>query len=138
MERIKVKVEWSDNNFSAGTGQINGVVMATGKTLEDVEQSFRESFDFHIDGSLADGDKLPQYIIDKDYELDFHLGASAMLHLADGLISRSAISKATGINEKQLSHYLTGHRIAREAQNKKIASGIIQISKQIDKLKAIV
>jgi len=61
-----------------------------------------------------------------------------MLHLADGLISHSAISKATGINEKQLSHYLTGHRIAREEQNEKIAAGIIRISKQISTLSSIV
>lgn len=138
MEKIKVMVEWTDKNFSAGTGQVNGVVMATGKTLDEVKKAFREAFDFHIKGSVKDGDKLPGYILANDYELDFKLGASAMLHLADGLISRSAISKATGIHEKQLSHYLTGHRVAREAQNKKIAAGIIQISKQIDALRSMV
>ena len=61
-----------------------------------------------------------------------------MLHLADGLISRSAISKASGINEKQLSHYLTGHRRAQAAQNEKIAAGIIKISKRINELSTIV
>lgn len=138
MKKIKVMVEWADNNFSAGTGQVNGVVMATGKTLEGVEDSFRQAFKFHIEGAKKDGDKLPGYIMDNNYELDFKLGASAMLHLADGLISRSAISKATGINEKQLSHYLTGHRVAREAQNEKIAAGIIKISKQVNTLSHIV
>lgn len=138
MKKIKVMVEWADNNFSAGTGQVNGVVMATGKTLEGVEDSFRQAFKFHIEGAKKDGDKLPGYIMDNNYELDFKLGASAMLHLADGLISRSAISKATGINEKQLSHYLTGHRVAKEAQNEKIAAGIIKISKQINTLSHIV
>lgn len=138
MKKIKVMVEWVDNNFSAGTGHVNGVIMATGKTLEEVEDSFRQAFEFHIEGAKKDGDKLPSYIVDNNYELDFKLGASAMLHLADGLISRSAISKATGINEKQLSHYLTGHRVAREAQNEKIAAGIIKISKQVKTLSHIV
>lgn len=138
MKKIKVMVEWADNNFSAGTGKINGVVVATGKTLEEVEKSFTKAFSFHIKGSVEDGDNLPEYIMKNDYELIFKLGASAMLHLADGLINRSAISKATGINEKQLSHYLTGHRVAREEQNKKIASGIIRISEKINSLSHIV
>lgn len=138
MKKIKIMIEWAGNNFSAGTGTVNGVVAATGKTLGSVKKNFKSALDFHIQGALADGDKLPAYILKNDFELDFELGASAMLHLADGLITRSAISKATGINEKQLSHYLTGHRIAREAQNKKIANGIIQISQKVEKLKALV
>ena len=138
MKKIKVMVEWVDNNFSGGTAQVNGVVMATGKTLEGVEDSFRQAFEFHIEGFKKGGNKLLGYIVDNNYELAFKLEASAMLHLADGLISRSAISKATGINEKQLSHYLTGHRVAREAQNEKIAAGIIKISKQVNTLSHIV
>jgi len=138
MEKVKVMIEWSGDNFTAGTGKINGVVIATGKTLEAVKKKFDSAFKFHIKGSLIDGDSLPEYILKGKYQFDFELGASAMLHLVDGLISRSAISKVTGINEKQLSHYLTGHRIAREAQNKKIASGIINISHQINELSAIV
>lgn len=138
MKKIKVMIEWADGNFSAGTGEINGAVLATGKTLDAVKGSFGEAFSFHIKGSLEDGDKLPDYIVNGNYVLNYVLGASAMLHLADGLITRSAISKATGINEKQLSHYLTGHRIAKEAQVRKISAGIIKISKQINELKAIV
>jgi len=56
----------------------------------------------------------------------------------DGLLSRSAIGKANGINEKQFSHYLTDHRIARQEQNRKIAAGIIRISKQLSTLSRIV
>ena len=138
MKKIKVQVEWSDKNFSAGSGEINGVVIATGKILEEVKINFKKAFQFHIEGALEDGDKLPKNIVRGKYEFNFELGASAMLRLADGLISRSAISKASGINEKQLSHYLTGHRRAQAAQNEKIAAGIIKISKRINELSAIV
>lgn len=138
MKKIEVLVEWSGDNFSAGTGAINGTVFATGKTLEDVKKKFVDAFKFHIDGSLTDGDKLPSYIVKGRYEVDFVLQASAMLHLADGLITRSALSRVTGINEKQLSHYLTGHRKPRAEQNEKIAAGIITINKQINEIARIV
>jgi predicted RNase H-like HicB family nuclease len=138
MKQVKVIVEWSDGNFSAGTGEVNGAVIATGATLEKVKQEFKEAFNLHVKGSLADGDKLPAYIVNGQYGFDFDLQASAMLHLADGLITRSALSRVTGINEKQLSHYLTGHRKARQAQNDKIAVGIKTIEKQIKELSEIV
>jgi len=38
MKKIKVLVEWSGDNFSAGTGEINGMVFATGKSLDDVKE----------------------------------------------------------------------------------------------------
>lgn len=138
MKKIKVLIEWSGDNFSAGSGAVSGVVFVTGKTLDEVIQKFKEAFTFHIEGSLEDGDKLPAYIVNRHYQLSFSLQASAMLHMADGLITRSALSRVTGINEKQLSHYLTGHRKPRSEQNDKIAAGIIAINKQITELAKIV
>lgn len=138
MKKIVVLVEWAGDNFSAGTGEINGVVFATGKTLDEVKEKFSEAFKFHIQGSLADGDKLPAFVANGKFEFEYELQASAMLHLADGLITRSALSRVTGINEKQLSHYLTGHRKARLEQNKKIASGIKTINKQINDIAELV
>lgn len=138
MKKIKVLVEWSGDNFSAGTGEINGVVFATGKTLDEVKKNFADAFQFHIEGALEDGDKLPAYVVKGKYKLDYDLQASAMLHMADGLITRSALSRVTGINEKQLSHYLTGHRKPRPEQNEKIAAGIVNINKQINQLASLV
>lgn len=138
MKKIKVLVEWSGDNFSAGTGEINGLVFATGKTLEELKSNFEEAFNFHIEGAIEDGDKLPSFVASKKYKFNYLLQASAMLYLADGLITRSAISRATGINEKQLSHYLTGHRKPRPEQNKKIAAGIVNINKKINQLASLV
>lgn len=60
MKKIKVMIEWAGNNYSAGTGEINGVVVATGNTLDAVKANFKDAFVFHIKGSLEDGDKLPR------------------------------------------------------------------------------
>jgi predicted RNase H-like HicB family nuclease len=138
MKTIKVLIEWSGDNFSAGSGEINGMVFATGKTLAQVKDAFAEAFQFHIEESVADGDKLPSYITEGKFKFDYELLASAMLHLADGLITRSALSRVTGINEKQLSHYLTGHRKARPEGNRKIADGILSINRQISELASLV
>ncbi|MGC4234708.1 MAG: type II toxin-antitoxin system HicB family antitoxin [Niabella sp.] len=83
------------DNFSDGTGEINAVVFATSKTLDEVKENFAEAFQFHVEGALEDGDKLPAFVVKGKYKLDYELQASAMLHLADGLINRSVLSRIT-------------------------------------------
>lgn len=124
MKKIKVLIEWSGDNFAAGTGEVNGVVFSTGKTMEEAKENFEKAFLFHIKGSVDDGDKLPAYLVNGKYKFDYELQASAMLQMADGLFSRAAIAKAAHMNEKQLSKYLTTPQKARPETNRRIAEGI--------------
>ena len=56
----------------------------------------------------------------------------ALLHYFEGVLTRSAVSRVTGINERQLGHYITGHRKPRPEQRKKIVEGLHRISKEIN------
>jgi len=131
MQKIDVTISWSGNNYCAGTGNVNGVVIVTHKTLVGVKSAFVDSFKFHIDGSIADGDKLPEYIVDGDYEFDYKMEVSALLHSLDGIITRSAIARVTGINERQLGHYASGLRNPRPEQRYKIITGIHNIGNEL-------
>jgi predicted RNase H-like HicB family nuclease len=73
MEKIKVNVSFVGTNFCAGVDGIGGVVVATDKTLEGVKKEFKETFDFHIKGCIEDGDDIPDYIKNGDFELDFEI-----------------------------------------------------------------
>lgn len=130
MEKILVTIDYAEKNYSAGTGEVNGVIMATGKTLDDVKKEFESAFNFHIEGSVADGDKLPEWILSGDYEFDYKLSVSALLHYFDGIITRSALARVTGINERQLGHYATGYRKPRQEQREKIIKGFHQLGKE--------
>jgi hypothetical protein len=46
-------------------------------------------------------------------------------------VPKSAISKATGINQQQLTHYSTGYRTPRPAMRKKIIDGIHLIAQKL-------
>lgn len=124
MENIKVDISWSGDHYCAGTGSINGVVIVTNKTLPGVKEDFAEALQFHIEGSIEDGDDLPDFIKNKKYELDFNLQISALLHTLDGVITRAALSRATGINERQLGHYIQGKKKPRPQTQLKIRKGI--------------
>jgi predicted RNase H-like HicB family nuclease len=133
MERIKVLVSWSGNNYCATVqgNDVNGVIIVTHKTLEGVKQEFQSSLQFHIEGCLEDGDKLPEWVATGNYELDYCYDISALLHSLDGVLTRSAIARVSGINEKQIGHYASGHRIPRNAQREKIINGIHKIGQEL-------
>jgi hypothetical protein len=135
MEKKKVEalISWSGNNYcatSVGT-DINGVVIVTNRSLQKVKSDFIESLKFHIEGLLHDGDKVQQWLQNEDYEINYTMDISAILHSLDGILTRSAISRVTGINERQLGHYASGHRVPRPVQQQKILEGIHEIGREL-------
>ena len=112
MEIIKVLVGWEDKNYSA-VAECNGVVVAT-----------------HKNESAKDGDPISPALLNGDYTLEYELQTSALLHIFDGVLTRAALSKVTGINERQLGHYAQGIRTPRPQQREKIVQGIHQLGRQ--------
>ena len=129
MEIIKVLVGWEDKNYSA-VAECNGVVVATHKDFEMLKKEFTEAFAFHISESAKDGDPISPALLNGDYTLEYELQTSALLHIFDGVLTREALSKVTGINERQLGHYAQGIRTPRPQQREKIVQGIHQLGRQ--------
>ena len=129
MQTIIVNIDW-ENNYGAYSEEVSGCV-ATHKTLEGVKQAYIEALEFHVEGMRNDGDEIPA-LLQKKYKLDFVLNVRALLHYFEGVLTRSALSRVTGINERQLGHYITGHRKPRPEQREKIVEGIHRIGKEIN------
>ncbi|MDR0546844.1 MAG: CopG family transcriptional regulator [Dysgonamonadaceae bacterium] len=133
MEKINVKIGWSGNNYSciADDKVLNGIVVVTNKTLEGLKKDFQESLQFHIEGCALSGGQLPEWLITGSYEINYILETSALIHSLDGILTRSAIARVSGINEKQIGHYASGHRNPRPRQREKIINGIHNISREL-------
>ena len=133
MKKLKVIVGWEEGNYSAlcNDKDINGIVVDTHKNLEALKNSFSEVMKFHIEGCQEDGDILPEYLTKGEYELYFEMQVSAILPQCDGILTRAALSRVTGINERQLGHYMTGRRTPRPQQRERIISGIRCIGKEL-------
>jgi predicted RNase H-like HicB family nuclease len=63
MTRYAVVIEKAEGNYSAYVPDLPGCV-ATGATLEAVEEEIRAAILFHIEGLRADGLEIPQPSID--------------------------------------------------------------------------
>ena len=133
MEQLNVYVSWSGKSYCACIqwDEINGIVAIASKTLSGLKKDVQDSIEFHIEGCLKDGDNLPEWVASGQYELNYILEASALLHSLDGIITRSAISRVTGINPKVIGHYASGYRNPRPKQKEKIINGIQAISREL-------
>lgn len=129
MGTIRIKVDYTDN-FSACTENEDIACISTGRTIEELKKNMDEALHFHIEGMLADGIEIPEEFLG-EWEYDWHLTTRAVLHFAEKLISKAAISKVTGINQQQLTHYASGYRIPRPAMEARIRDGIHQIGEKL-------
>jgi hypothetical protein len=132
MEKIKVKVDWCDKNFGAVTEDdvLCGMVVATSKSYESLMIELSEAVREHVEGLLQDGETLPEWLVSGDYEFDVELGVAALLRKCEQFTSLAAISRVSGINQQQLSHYASGLRVPRIEQRRRIVDGIHRIGKE--------
>ncbi len=64
--RYAIVIEAAENNFSAYVPDLPGCI-ATGKSVEETEQSIREAIAFHLDGLREDNLPVPPASSRVDY-----------------------------------------------------------------------
>lgn len=128
MEQIIVNVDWLDN-YAASTDVV--AIVVADETLDGLKQAFEESFDLHVQSMIEDGDELPE-VLKGEYTFKYILSTRALLYYYDGILTRAAISRLTGINEKQLGHYMQGVRNPRKEQRERIVTGLRKLGKELE------
>ncbi len=132
MERIVVNVFWCDKNFGASLSEnVPGAVVVTAKSYDELIDEIRETLIFHVEGMIADGDDVPQWLRDGDYEFEYHLDAAALLQMCAPYASIAAISRVSGINQHLLSHYANGLKKPRPEQRRRIVEGLHKIGREL-------
>lgn len=130
MEKVRINIDWMDHNFGAAPQNERIACVATAKQLADVETEIVEAVKFHLEGMAANGEEIPAEY-QGEWEPEFVLTTRAELRYSDNFITRKALSRETGINEQQLSHYATGLKTPRPATRLKIEEGLRAISRQL-------
>lgn len=131
-QTIKVDVSWTEDNFGCvWSDKDSGTVVVTAKTLDKLKEEFEDSLRFHIEGCIEDGDNLPEYLVNDDYEIEYVLNTAALLRDAEEYTTMAALSRASGINQKQLSHYASGLKHPRPLQVERIKAGLHRIASRL-------
>lgn len=133
MEKIDVYVDWCDKNFAASFGdKVPGAVVFTARSWEELQKEAKETLDFHVEGMLQDGDDVPEWLRNGEYEFVFHpVSTAALLRCSEDYTTIAAIARASGMNQRQLSHYANGLKKPRPQQRQRIVAGLHKIGKQL-------
>lgn len=129
MEKVLVEIYYTGKNFSAQVPKLPGCI-STAESLDEIKKNIREAIELHVEGSLKDNDPIPD-VFKGNYELEFVLTTEALLEAYSGIFTKAALSRITGINERQLWHYAAGIRKPRKAQSKRIQEGIHKLGKEL-------
>jgi predicted RNase H-like HicB family nuclease len=129
MGKIIINVDYTDN-FAAAPADEAVACVVTARTFAELQEEMKAALQTHIEWMRNDGDEIPAEF-EGDWEFSWNLTVRALLHSLDGIISKAALSKATGINQQQLTHYASGYRKARPEMRRKIILGIHQLANQL-------
>lgn len=129
MKKVTVLIEYTGNNYCAYAPILLGCVSTAG-TLDEMKKNIKEAIAFHVESSLEFNDPIPA-IFKKPYELEFKLSIEALLNAYSDIFTKAALSRITGINERQLWHYASGMRKPRPQQRKRIEDGLHRLGVEL-------
>jgi len=117
MRQVEVTVEYAGKNLSA---YIEGApIITVGKDLKEIERNMREAVDLYLEDNPN-----PCEMLTGDFELKFKIDTPTFINYYSGIFTKAALSRITGINERQLWHYAAGTHKPRKSQVEKIQRGI--------------
>ena len=106
--------------------------MFTASTFRELQKEAKESLDFHLEGMQEDGDEVPSWWLSGDYEFVFQYSdVASLLQAYSDLVPLASISRASGINQRLLSHYANGVKRPRPQQRQRIIDGIHKIGREL-------
>lgn len=74
MEKIIVDVAWCDRNYGGSLGSnVPGAVVLTAPTLEALQKEAKESLEFHVEGLVENGEDVPEWLKNGDYEFEYNI-----------------------------------------------------------------
>jgi hypothetical protein len=124
MEQVNVIVENAGKNLSA---YIDGApIIVVGDTVKEIEKRMKEAIAFYLEDNPA-----PVELLTGEFEIRYNIEASVFINYYSNVFSKSALSRITGVNERQLWHYAAGVHKPRRNQLKKIEKGIRSLAEEL-------
>lgn len=113
------------------TAYVEGLpTIVVGRDLLEVRHNMLEAIEQHrADGALAR--------LDGAYELRFRVDAATFINYYSGIFTKAALSRVTGINERQLWHYAAGMHKPRKRQLLRIQEGVRALARELESVELL-
>lgn len=104
-------------------------LLGQGATVKECIDDFYRTRDDMRDLYNEEGKPFPE-----DLEFNFKYDIPSFLQYYSGFLTLAGLSRITGVNQGQLSHYLTGHRRPSERTARKIQDALHAFGKEISQV----
>jgi len=129
MEKIHVILELGKDGYGAWFEELPNV-FGFGETVEIAKADAKAALEGYIVALNRCNQQIPK-ILQGEYELVYQFDIEALLKYLDGTVTKTALSKASGINATQLSHYSSGLKKPRKEQRDKIIAGLHKLGNEL-------
>lgn len=128
MRTVEVIVEHAGNNLSA---YIEGApVITVGNDVKEIEKNMKEAVELYLE-SCKEMNIAPVEVLQGEFTLKFKIDAATFINYYSSIFTKAALSRITGINERQLWHYAAGVHKPRKQQLEKIQKGINALTEEL-------
>ena len=128
MKTVEVIVEHAGNNLSA---YIEGApVITVGNDVKEIEKNMKEAVELYLD-SCKEMNIAPVEVLQGEFTLKFKIDAATFINYYSSIFTKAALSRISGINERQLWHYAAGVHKPRKQQLEKIQKGINALTEEL-------
>ena len=128
MKTVEVIVEHAGNNLSA---YIEGApVITVGNDVKEIEKNMKEAVELYLK-SCKEMNISPVEVLQGEFTLKFKIDAATFINYYSSIFTKAALSRITGINERQLWHYAAGVHKPRKQQLEKIQKGINALTEEL-------
>ena len=127
--RNSVILEKTDAGYSAYLPDLPGCI-STGMTIADIKNNIKEAIDFHIEGMRNENIPIPENF-DGKFDLSFKMDVSSLFEWFSGILTKSGVSKLTGMNQSLISQYVSGSKSPSAKQTKRIERALHNLGQEL-------
>lgn len=106
-------------------------VMGTGKTAIEAREDFMNSYAEMKEFFEKEG------MVFEEFEFEFAYDMSSFLSYYSKILSLAGLERLTGVNQGQLSHYVTGHRKPSKKTVEKIESRLKAFAEDLQQVQFV-
>jgi len=132
MEMNKVLVileKVSDEGYSAYLPDLPGCI-STGYSLTHIKESIQDAVNFHIEGMKEEHLEIPE-IFTREFEFTYKMDIASLFDWFSGVLTKSGISRLTGMNQSLISQYASGIKRPSSKQTRKIENALHRLGQEL-------
>ena len=126
MKTIRIVIEKNKDGFWAYAENEKGIT-GGGDTAQACKQDILDCIATMKEFDAANRPKF----LNSEYSIVYRYDTESLFAFYKGIFTNAALERITGINQKQLQHYATGHRKPRVNQVKKIQTALHQLGSEL-------